>query len=128
MAISGVPRLKGEAASCRPATGEDWKFMGDDDFSWRLGVPWPRLAWEDEAASPSNCAADGSGGLLGGACELRFDERFGVLETELFCRRCAGDDIAIITSVYIGAVVNEKSFVSMCGDELESRLRSDGGK
>jgi hypothetical protein len=104
--------------------------MGDDDFGWRLGVPWLRLAWEEEAASPNNCAADGSGGLLGGAWELRCDERFGVPETDFFCRRCAGDDIAIITSVYIGAVVNEKSPVSMFGDGhgLKSRLRNDGGK
>lgn len=70
--------------------------MGDDDFAWRLGVPWPRLAWEEEEASPSNCAAEGSGGLLGGAWELRCDERFGVPEAELFCRRFEGDDIAII--------------------------------
>mgnify|MGYP001600530521 FL=1 len=102
--------------------------MGDDDFGWRLGVPWPRLAWDEEAASPSNCAADGSGGLLGGAWELRCDERFGVPETELLCRRCAGDDIEIIISVYIGAVVNKKSPMLMFGDELESRPRSDGGK
>lgn len=102
--------------------------MGDDDFVWCLGVPWPRLAWEEEAASPSNCAADGSGGLLGGAWELRCDERFGVPEAEAFCRRLAGDDIAIITFVYTGVVVNENSPVSMFGDELESRPRSDGGK
>lgn len=126
IAISGVPRLKGEEASCRPTTGEDWKFMGDDDFGWRLGVPRVRLACEEEAASPSNCEADGSGGLLGGAWELRFDERFGVPETELLCRRCAGDDIATIISAYIGAAVNRKSPMWMFGERLRAGSRSEG--
>jgi len=32
IATSFAAWLNGEAASCRPGTGDDWKFMGDDDF------------------------------------------------------------------------------------------------
>lgn len=67
-------------------------------------MPWLRAACEEEAASPSSCAAEGSGGLLGRAWELRCEARFGVPETELRGLLGAGDDMTEMI-VYVGALV-----------------------
>ena len=47
----------------------------------------------DEAASFWSWAAAGSGGEDGGAREALCDDRFGVEDWELRCRRCEGEDI-----------------------------------
>jgi hypothetical protein len=72
--------------------------MGDEEGGANplpRGVPLLREPACDEAASPSSCAAEASGGLLGGsAWELFREDLLGVPDCELRCLRCpAGEDI-----------------------------------
>ena len=53
----------------------------------------------DDAASLNNCAADGSGGLDGNACELRVD-LLGVAEADFCCLFFDGDDILTMYVVF----------------------------
>jgi hypothetical protein len=66
-----------------PTAGDDRKNIGDDDAGpgrALRGVPCPRGPDCDDAASSSNCAADGSipTGSLANAFEFFRDERLGV--------------------------------------------------
>lgn len=61
----------------------------------------------DDAASPNNCAADGSGGLDGSACELRV-VLLGVAEADFCCLLFDGDDIVTIDVVFISSSLSRE--------------------
>lgn len=64
----------------------------------------------DDAASPNNCAADGSGGLDGSACELRVF-LLGVAEADFCCLLFDGDDMMTIGVEFVSSSLSRRLLV-----------------
>lgn len=80
---------------------------------------------EELAASPSNCATDGSGGLDGSACELRV-ALLGVADCDFCCLLFDGDNIVtmVVYVVVVRGVVVLLWRVGFVDSDSEGGLRN----